>query len=217
MSTKNSNLKSTTITIYRFILCVVGWSFIFVRFLLIITGGGNVIESFSNSVSYYTFQSNLMVVLWLTLALFYKNRDSRPKFLASSVRGAITLYITFTFIIFATVIAPYYHPTGLALYTNYVSHYFLPIAFIIDWLFTEMEFEYEWKYIIYWLIYPLFYSIYTLIRGYFTGFYPYPFFDLNSISILRLIINIIIWVILNLLLGFIYIYVNRKGYKKKNL
>lgn len=217
MRTTNSNLRDTEITIYRIILCVVGWSFIFIRFLLIITGGGNVFISFSNSVSYYTFQSNLMVVLWLTLALFYKNKDIKPKFLASPVRGAITLYITFTLIIFATVIAPYYHPTGLALYTNFVSHYFLPIAFIIDWLITETNFKYEWKYIIYWCVYQLFYLIYTLIRGYFTGFYPYPFFNVSSISILRLFINIIILMVLTLLLSFIYIYINRKIYKKKNL
>ena len=217
MSTKNSNLRDTEITIYRIILCVVGWSFIFVRFLLIITGGGNVIESFSNSISYYTFQSNLMVVLWLTLALIYKNRDTIPKFLASPVRGAITLYITITFIVFATVLAPYYHPTGLALYNNYVSHYFLPIAFIIDWLITEMEFEYKWNYIIYWSFYILFYLIYTLIRGYFTGFYPYLFVNLNSISILQLTINIIILMCIALSLGLVYIYVNRKIYKKKNI
>lgn len=217
MSIKNSSLREKEITVYRAILCVVGWSFIFIRFLLLINEGGNLIESFSNSVSYYTFQSNLMVVLWLTLALIYKNRDIRPKFLASPVRGAITLYITFTLIVFAIAIAPYYHPTGLELYTNYVSHYFLPIAFIIDWLITETDFKYEWKYIIYWCGYQLFYLIYTLIRGYFTGFYPYPFFNVRSISILRLFINIIILMILTFLLSFIYIYINRNIYKKKNL
>ncbi len=61
-------------------------------------------------------------------------------------------------------------------------HYLVPILFLADWFLTEMHRKTSWKYIFVWLAYPIFYLIFTLVRGYFTGSYIYPFLNLNTLG-----------------------------------
>jgi len=211
MSLSNNTLRQKGIIIFRVILCIFGWTTITIGITLNILD-----ERISYYFNYFTVQSNLMVAIWLTTSLIYANKDKKPKILESPVRGAVTLYITVTFLVFAIFIAPNYQPEGLYILTNFISHYLIPIGFIFDWVLTETEVQYKYSYGIYWTIYPLIYLIYTLVRGYFTAFYPYTFLDLNSISIIRLIINIIFLMCLFLLLGFLYIFVNRMIFRKRN-
>ena len=124
-------------------------------------------------------------------------------------------YITVTFIIFALFLSPYYQPTGIEGVLNILSHYIIPIAFIIEWFLTESDTEYEWSYIGYWMIYPFIYLTYVLIRGYLTGLYPYYFIDLNYISIITLVLVVIALTVFFFLLGSLYITLNRKIYNAK--
>ena len=211
--------KDKYIYYFRIVLCVLGWVSIILGLInrgISLTGGEDVFLAFSNHFSYFTIQSNLMVLIWLTIAIIYNNRENKPKILGAIPRGAVTVYITVTFLIFAIILAPGYIPQGLALYTNTISHYILPIAFIIDWAFTETEKKYEWRYDVYWLIYPILYLIYTLVRGAITNFYPYFFLDLNVLSVIELVVYVIGLIILFLILGAIYIFANRIQNKRKN-
>ena len=177
--------------------------------------GGDALLAYSNYFSYFTTQTNLMIDIWLTIAIIYANRENKPKILGSIPRGAITLYITVTFLIFALILSDGSLPQGLALYTNTVSHYILPIAFIFDWVITETENKYEWLYDVYWIAYPILYLIYSLVRGAITNFYPYFFLDLNVLSVIDLVVSAMGLTILFLLLGAIYICVNRTLNKRK--
>ena len=211
MSLDNHNLRQKGILIYRIILCVIGWTTVIIGIPLNILDG-----RISYYFYYFSVQSVLIVDIWLTIALIYANKEKKPKVLESPVRGAVTLYTTVTFLVFAILIAPTYQPEGLYILTSFITHYLIPIGFIFDWFLTETDVQYKYSFGLYWTIYPLIYLIYTLVRGYFTGFYPYTFLDLNSISIIRLIINVIFLIALFLLLGFLYISVNRIIFKKKN-
>ncbi len=210
--------KNQAIFVYRIIICITGWFSILVSMLLnlqVVQQGSDAITIFGNSFSYYTIQSNLLVAGWLTLAIIYHKKDEKPRFLSSPVQGAITLYITVTFLVFAVLLSGNYQPTGWFALTNFLLHYAIPIAFIVDWFITGIEAPYERKYALYWLTYPLGYLRYTLIRGFFTAFYPYYFIDLNVLSYLQLFINVCALTGLFLLLGSLYIVVNRFITKKR--
>jgi len=211
--------KDKYIYYFRIVLCVVGWISIILGLVnrgINLTGGEDVVLAFSNHFSYFTIQSNLIVLIWLTISIIYNNKENKPRILGSIPRGAVTVYITVTFLIFAIILSPGYVPQGLALYTNIVSHYILPVAFIIDWIFTETENKYEWRYAVFWLIYPILYLIYTLVRGAITNFYPYFFLDLNVLSVIELVAYVIGLILLFLILGGIYIFANRFQNKRKN-
>ncbi|MFW9882005.1 MAG: Pr6Pr family membrane protein [Candidatus Thorarchaeota archaeon] len=201
-------LNQKYIRTYRLIWCILAWTPLVIMIVLSLL-------QFSFIVfSTFTFQSNLFVASWLTLNVIYYEKKIDLKILHPAVHGAITLYISVTFLIFAILLAPFYIPTGIYIFTNLMVHYVIPIAMIFEWLITEIERKCEWIYLPYWLIYPIGYLIYSLILGGVFNIYIYPFFDMTKISIAGLIIAIIGLTLFFILLGALYIFLNRKIYKK---
>lgn len=213
MENKKSSIFVLVFRIFILIVWLVSLIITLVLDYNIVLGGESAIMVYGNTFSMFTIQSNLLVALWLILSIIYFNKDKEPFVLSSPVRGAVTLYITVTFLIFAFILEPIYHPEGWMLATNVGLHYIVPIAFIIDWLVTETRKKYKWNYLPFWLIFPVVYLIYTLVRGHFTGFYPYPFLNLNNIDYSRFALNVVLLTALFLLLGSFYILVDRIVYK----
>jgi hypothetical protein len=89
-------------------------------------------------------------------------------------------------------------------------HYIIPIAMIIEWILTETDAEYKWSYELYWMIYPIGYLIYSLILGAIFSIYIYPFFDVTILGVPGLLLAIIGLTSFFLLLGCLYIIINRK-------
>jgi hypothetical protein len=116
-------------------------------------------------------QTNIVVTIWFIAAIFLHNKPESIQKISGLLKGALTLYITTTFIFFAILLQSLYHPTGWAAFTNIILHYLIPIAFIVDWIITEIKKRYKWKYLPYWMIYPLYYLLFSFIHGTFTGDY----------------------------------------------
>ncbi|TFG04532.1 MAG: hypothetical protein EU536_04420 [Promethearchaeota archaeon] len=159
----------------RLAILILGWSSMTI---MIVLASGS-FDLFST----YTVQSNLLVLAWLSVAIIFQEKNKNHWFFSQVVRGAITLYITVTFIIFALLLSFLYQPTGIAAFTNLVSHYLVPILFLLDWFLTELRRKYAWKYTVMWLAYPVFYLIFTLVRGYYTSDYIYYFIDPNLLGL----------------------------------
>ena len=160
-------------------------------------------------LSYYTIQTNMLVVIWLTFAIIYWKRKSEHPILRPKVKGAFTLYISTTFIIYAVLLAGLWEPEGADLYLSIISHYITPIAFMIDWLLFENRQTYQWKYALQWLVYPLSYLAYSLIYGRMTGRYLYPFLNVAVLGWGGLAIRVAILLVFFIALGCIYIAINK--------
>lgn len=194
------------------------WFSIILSLVLTVQGAQDasaVLSGIGIMFSFYTIQSNLIVATWLTLAIIFNNKEEKPSIVSSPVQGAITLYISVTFIIFALLLSGMYKPTGWEALTNITMHYLIPIAVIIDWLITGMEVKYEWKYCIYWAFYPFGYLFYTLIQGLLTGFYPYYFLDFSLLLIPGYFISVGLISVFFFLLSCFYIFINRTLFERK--
>lgn len=210
---KNITLSRNTILIYRILFAGLSWFTIITGAVLHVLTGGSLLEWF-NSFKSFTMQSNLIVTVWLTLAIIWHNKPEILKKISGLLKGAFTVYITITLIFFAILLAPFYQPTGWAAFSNLILHYITPIAFIVDWILTETKLRYKWKYLLYWIItYPIFYQAFVIIHGTFTGNYIYYFFDVNAIGILGVTIFISIIFSTGIVLGSLYIAINRKRTK----
>ena len=209
---ENITLSNKTILVYRICILVL-------TLFTIITGWSiNAIESgipfiWLNSFKYYTMQTNIMVSVWLILAIVWHNKPESLKKITGPLKGAFTLYITTTFIFFAILLQIFYRPTGFAAFSNIILHYVTPIAFIVDWVLTETKLKYKWNYLPYWTIYPLCYLLFSFILGSFTGDYLYPFLNINQLGILGYSLSIFLLVSSGLGLGSMYIAINRKRVK----
>lgn len=203
---KNYNVSEKNILIYR--ICITGLSY----FTLISGAIMSAVVDLSilpwlASFRFYTMQTNLIVTIWFTLAILWRNKPNYLEKLNGALKGALTLYTTILFVIFAVLLQFFYPlPTGWTAFRNLVVHYIIPISFIIDWLFTEQKIKYKWNYIPYWIIYPLCYMIFAVIYSAITGSYIYYFFDINGSWVLFFSIL----TVFGIFLAGLYIAINRR-------
>ncbi|MFW9779798.1 MAG: Pr6Pr family membrane protein [Candidatus Heimdallarchaeota archaeon] len=140
----------------------------------------------------WSYQSNLLVLIWLALAIYYNTNENKKDILFGPLKGAITSYITVTVVLWHFVISPTAPPAeGIVILTNIMIHYFLPIAFIVDFLLFDVP-SYEWKSIPSWFIFPLVWTGFVMLTG-LTGFfrnylglpnYVYPFLSINRYGVI---------------------------------
>jgi hypothetical protein len=205
---RNLSISNKIITIYRIFFAGLSWFTLIAGAIIYTLTYGSILGWFNSFIA-FTMQTNLIVTLWFTFAIFWYNKPELLGKFLRPIKGAFTLYITITFLFFAILLSPFYHPTGWAAFSNLVLHYITPIAFILDWILTETKLRYKWNYILYWMIYPLCYLVFVFIYGTFTGNYVYYFLDINALGISGYFIFISILIAVGLALGCLYIAINR--------
>ncbi|WP_338627080.1 Pr6Pr family membrane protein [Clostridium baratii] len=173
------------------------------------------IESYVGRVvryfSYFTEYSNILVMLWF---LNKSILNERIKFLnKESVKGALTLYIIVAGIVFFLVLNKAWNQEGIAKLQSYTLHGFAPIAFILDWIIFDEKGNYKYKDIKLWIVFPIVYLFVALFIGKMIGVYPYPFLDLNKISILEFLNYLVYLVIAFIGLALIIVTIDKLLYK----
>jgi hypothetical protein len=212
---KSITLSNKSILIYRILFLGLALFTIITGWIINSISSGNPLIWLSG-FKYYTMQTNLMVIIWLILAIIWHNKPESLKRIMGRLKGAITLYITTTFVFFALLLQMFYHPTGWAAFSNVVLHYITPIAFIGDWVLTEIKIRYKWKYLPYWTIYPILYLLFSLMHGEQTGDYLYPFLNIREIGTSGYLISICFLIGVGIALACLYIAVNRKRTRAEN-
>lgn len=132
----------------------------------------------ANYLSYFTIESNVIggaVLVWAAVR-FWRGRPGTPRF--GSLRGAATLYLVTTGVVYQVLLADVAEVNGSTPgVLNWIWHRILPVVILADWLYDPPEHRPAYPDAFRWLIYPLAYTAYTLIRGPIVDWYPYPFID----------------------------------------
>ena len=159
---------------------------------------------------YFTDQSNAFVVAWVLLALFWRNQPEKLQKICGKLRGAVTLYITITFLVYGIILAPMSAaPTGLDAVANLIVHYINPVLFIADFFYTERK-NYDWSSIGSWMIYPHLYLAFSFIFGTIThGDYIYFFLNYPNLGFAGYLKWYLILIALFLIISVIYISYNK--------
>ena len=166
-------------------------------------------ETISSYFHFYTYQSNLIVTIWMLYIIIQQISNQLPKRYDPLFQGAVTTYITVTFLIYAVLLSPMFQPTGFFRFEIILTHYIVPILCIVDWGLSIPSIEYKWWYIPTWLTFPLLYLAYSIIRGVIVDWYPYFFMDLTVLTLRQFTLNIFLLTMFFLLLGSIYTGGNR--------
>lgn len=134
-------------------------------------------SSISNFFSFFTIQSNLVAALLLVTVGAYVLLGKSGRTVAY-LRGALTLYMTMTGIIYVLLLAGYEQALQTTIpAVNIILHYIMPVVILADWLVFPPEKKLSFRIALVWLAYPLLYLVYSLIRGSITDWYPYPFIN----------------------------------------
>ena len=129
-----------------------------------------------NFFSYFTIESNIIagvIFLISAWALF----NGRKSGVLDFSRGAATLFMTITGIVFATLLSKLDVQLTAVPWDNTVLHYVIPMAILVDWVLDPPAKAIRFSRAAWWLVYPLIYLAYSLIRGAAVGWYPYPFLN----------------------------------------
>ncbi|MDP5227612.1 MULTISPECIES: Pr6Pr family membrane protein [Arthrobacter] len=132
-------------------------------------------DKVGNFFSYFTIQSNIIVVLALALAAAAAWRGETSRRL-DFLRGASTVYISITGVVYSLLLTDIDVNVPLP-WVNVALHYTLPTIAAIDWLVDLPRPCIRLRGALLWLIYPALYLVYSLVRGPIVDWYPYPFLD----------------------------------------
>lgn len=133
--------------------------------------------SVANFFSFFTVQSNILAGGLLVVLAYSALVNCRPKHI-DFWHGAITSYMVVVGVIYALLLSG----SEAALQTpvwwvNLTLHYIMPIVMLADWSLHIPHDNFSYRQSAEWLVYPVMYGIYSLLRGYHTDWYPYPFLN----------------------------------------
>ena len=168
-------MNRTTITpLYKLAFGLLGLSSLVLEIVVLQNRG--VFEP-GNFFSYFTVLSNMLAVgvLFAGAWFAYKKKRSAEY---DDVRGAATLYMALTGVVFATLLSSLDPRLLTAVpWDNTVLHYIMPIFMVVDWIIDPPVHAIKLRQTVLWLVFPIGYVLYSLVRGPIVGWYPYPFLN----------------------------------------
>lgn len=148
---------------------------------------------------YFTIQSNLVVITYFSLYLLNIFNDNE---LFKRLLGGVVVYITITFVIYLLLLEPILSPTGLNLVGSVLSHYVSPVLVFAFMYKFKGDYKFKREDTKLWIIYPGIYLVFLVIIGTLTNDYFYPFFQVEAIGVIGLLIAIIVIVSLFVFMSF---------------
>ncbi|MDL2324248.1 Pr6Pr family membrane protein [Ruminococcaceae bacterium OttesenSCG-928-A16] len=166
---------------------------------------------------YYTIQSNMLVFLFYICAAVFgaiklaqKGVKGTNTF-APVAKGAVTMAITVTLLIYQFVLAPgAFTMAGEGALANNLVHLVVPLLVLADWLLFDKKGRYRAGDPFTWLVIPLLYYIYAIIAAvlgvtYHGGSrYPYFFIDADALGWGRSLLNVVVIGAAFLALGYLF-------------
>lgn len=129
-----------------------------------------------NFFSYFTILSNIGAVVVLGALAARPALIDDHRF--STLRGAVTLYMFVTGLVYALVLKPALADVGMTdSWIDYVVHVIGPIVVVGDWLVSPPRARPPVRTMAGWLVFPVVWLVYTLVRAPRVDWYPYPFLD----------------------------------------
>ncbi len=171
-------------------LAAVGWFALGLRYILLVTVVAPELASpevLVRYVSYFTIQANCLAALVLTAFALKAGRDEW--LVHPFVRSAVAVYVAAVLLVYTAVLRTLWTTTGLQFLADLLLHYVMPVGYLLFWLFLVRKAGLRWYDPLLWLIYPLFYLAFVVVRGKWSGFYPYPFIDVGALGYSRAVVN----------------------------
>ncbi len=194
------------------IFAIIVWFAILAQFYLIIENRvAPVPETIIRFFSFFTILTNILVAVYFT-----RNALGRNQFDKAGKLTAITIYITIVGLVYQVLLRHIWQPTGLQMVVDELLHSVNPLLVLIYWYLFEMKTSIQYKQIFGWMTFPIVYLVYILIRGNFSGFYPYPFINVSEIGISKALVNGLILLLFFYAVSAFFIFLGRILSKRNN-
>ncbi len=152
----------------------------------------SLVESLVRFFSYFTILTNILVALYFTAVGWPKPIRSLRFIQNRSAATAICTFILTVGIVYQTVLKNLWQPQGIHFVVDQLLHGIVPLFMLGHWLLIIRTGKIESSRVYRWLWYPILYLLFALSRGYFSGFYPYPFLHIEEIGFGTTLINVVL-------------------------
>ena len=167
-------------------------------------------NSVVNFFSFFTIQSNIIGAVAITIAAL-AGPAARGSIWLSQLRGAATLYMGITGMIFSLLLSGADVQTPIP-WVNSILHYVFPLFIVIDWLVDRSVRPLAFRQGLVFLVYPVAYGAYSLIRGPIVDWYPYPFLDPRVHGYLYVVVMMVFVAIVGLALAWVLCWTSRRDF-----
>ena len=179
----------------------ISWFAVLLQLYLIIHNRvESVPETMIRFFSFYTILTNILVAFCFTILLVKPNFRTGIFFSQPGVLIATTIYIFVVGLLYNLILRQIWSTQGLQRLADELLHVVIPLLFILYWYFFAPKGGLGWKNVFPWLLYPFFYAVFVFFRGAASGFYPYPFVDVNILGFKKVLFNSV-----GLFIGFFFI------------
>ncbi|GCE40717.1 Pr6Pr family membrane protein [Rhodococcus sp. USK10] len=166
--------------------------------------------STADYLSYFTIESNILAVVVLLIGAVRDPQSRRWQLF----RGATTLYMVITGIVYAVLLANVDVMLQDA-WINTALHRLLPLVLLLDWVLAPSRVRISDAQSLGWLIFPAVYGGYSLIRGPIVDWYPYPFLDPRDQGYLQLAVTAVVLLLAMALMALAVNAVGRLGARRR--
>lgn len=206
-----TGMTTTAERVTAALLAVVAWGALVLQYGLLLKAAGvaglSIGEATTRFFSYFTIHANTLAALMLTaLALRSKANEWTVH---PFERSAVASYIAVVGLTYMAGFRPPWAPLGLDWLADVLLHYVMPVAYLAVWLVVMRKSGLRWYDPLLWLIYPAFYLAFVLVRGHWSGFYPYPFLDVGLLGNGGVALQVLVRLIVFLAAGYAVLLASR--------
>ena len=160
-------------------------------------GGASLPVRWLRLVSYFTIESNLLVAASAWALWRRPNRGNRTLFRVVRLAGVVG--ITVTGLVYVVVLRPVVDLSGWWAVADALLHYAVPVLAVVGWAVYGPRRRVDRRVVLLVLAWPAAWFAWTLLHGAASGFYPYPFVDVDDLGYGHVLGNAAL--VLGLLLG----------------
>lgn len=180
-----------------------------------VAGGGSMLAGFATYLAYFTILSNILAAITLSVAARPAPAGARGFFRRPSVQSGIALSMLVVGIVYNLLLRGLWEPRGWQLVADVVLHDLMPVVFLGFWFLAVRGAGLEWRDLPRWLLYPVGYFGYAVTRGNITGSYPYPFIDVASLGVGRVLFNALAMLVGFAALGAVLVMIDRLRFEAR--
>jgi hypothetical protein len=170
---------------------VLSWFAVTAQFILNVKNRqADIFETIIRFFSFFTILTNILVALFFTTRVFQLSNFPFNLFRKKGALTAITAFIFVVGLVYQVVLRNLWTPTGLQFIIDELLHTIIPLFMLYYWYFNIKNSVSTINSLMKWLLYPIFFLLFILIRGHFSGYYPYPFLNVTKIGYQLTFVNV---------------------------
>lgn len=179
---------------YATALAVLGWFAVTTQLYLSLTAqleqGNSLAFGLLMYTGYFTILSNVLCALVATACALPAHTGRLWVVLRDVwVISAAAVSIFMVGVVYMILLRNQHDPQGLQFLVNALTHYILPVGFVVFWFRVVPSRSLDWADMPRLMIFPTVYLVYLALRGEITGLYPYYFFDVARLGYVQASIN----------------------------